>query len=58
VPRLKAVLPMMFILIVVPTLVLMLHFGFNKMSGLFCKKGIKAVAFENIGAGRGIKHII
>ncbi|CAC9583874.1 hypothetical protein [uncultured Gammaproteobacteria bacterium] len=28
----------------VPTLMLMLHFGFNKMSGLFCKKGIKAVA--------------
>jgi hypothetical protein len=38
VTRLKAVLPMMFIPIVVPTLMLMLRFGFNKMSELFCKK--------------------
>jgi hypothetical protein len=39
---------------------IMLRFGFNKVLGLFCKKGIKPVALvlcidvENIGAGRGI----
>jgi hypothetical protein len=27
-----------------PTLMPMLRFGFNKVSGLFCKKGIKPVA--------------
>ena len=44
VSRLKAVLPMMFMFIVMPILMLMLRFGFNKMSGLFYKKEIKPVA--------------
>jgi hypothetical protein len=40
----RVLLPGPVILIVVPTLMLMLRFGFNKVLGLFCKKGIKPVA--------------